>query len=84
MNWQIHKKKLLKNPQFKQALIESELEYQVAKALVSVRLKSGLTQAELAVKLNTTQSAVSRAESAKSLPSLTFLKRMAAATDTTL
>jgi ribosome-binding protein aMBF1 (putative translation factor) len=79
MDWQTHKKQLLKRPKFRRALKETELEYQVAKMLIDARIKKGYTQQELAKKLDTKQSVISRVESAKSLPSLTFLKKLASA-----
>jgi ribosome-binding protein aMBF1 (putative translation factor) len=84
MDWQTHKQQLLKGPEFQKALKESELEYRVTRALIEARTKKGLTQKQLAKKLNTTQSVISRAESARSLPSLTFLKRLAEALDVQL
>jgi len=76
-DWETHRKRLLKNPKVKQALKESELEFQIAKALIEARIKRGLTQHELAVKLKTKQSVISRVENAKTVPSLSFLKRLA-------
>ena len=75
--WGDYEKELLKKPGFKEAQKETELEYQVARAIIKARLEKGLTQATLAKKLHTTQSVVSRVESGKSLPSLSFLKRLA-------
>lgn len=77
MNFQIHKKQLLKNPAFKKAYSESELEYQIARAFIKARLEKGYTQKELAEKLNTKQSVISRVENAKTTPSISFLKRVA-------
>lgn len=83
-NWNTLKKELLKNPEFRKALKETELEYQIARAIIEVRIKRGLTQKKLAEKMHTTQSVISRAESAQSLPSLTFLKRLAEAINTSV
>ena len=77
MNWEQYKQELLKNPDFKEALKDSELEYQIARALIEARLKKGLTQQELAIALKTKQSVISRVENAKTMPSLAFLKRLA-------
>ena len=41
------------------------------------RLEKGLTQAEIAKRINTKQSVISRVENAKTVPSLSFLKRLA-------
>ncbi len=84
MDFKEHKKQLMKNPSFRKAYEESELEYQIARALIRARIEKGLTQAKLAKKLHTTQSVVSRVESGNSLPSLSFLKRLAEALGTSL
>lgn len=79
MNWQTHKKQLLKNPKFQQALQDVAPELQIAKTIIEARIKSGWTQKELAEQLQTKQSVISRVENAKTTPSLTFLKRAAQA-----
>ncbi len=79
MNFQAHKKELLKNPAFAKAYEESELEYQIARMLIKARLNRGYTQKDLAMRLNTQQSVISRAEQAKTVPSLSFLKKAAKA-----
>ncbi len=77
MDWEEHKKILLKDPEVRKALKEIEPEYQVARALIKARIENGLTQAQLAKKLNTKQSVLSRVENAKTTPTLSFLKRLA-------
>ena len=84
MNFQQHKKQLLQDPAFKCAYDESALEYQIARAFIQARMKKGYTQNELATKLHTKQSAISRVENAKTIPSLSFLKRAASAFDASL
>jgi ribosome-binding protein aMBF1 (putative translation factor) len=84
MDWKIHKKQLLEDKEVAQALKEIEVEYQVARAIVKARVTKGLTQEELAKKLNTTQSVISRVESAKTMPTLSFLKRVATALNVSL
>jgi ribosome-binding protein aMBF1 (putative translation factor) len=77
LNWENYQNELLKKPGFKNALKETELEYQVARAIVEARIKRGFTQERLAKALNTKQSVISRVENAKTIPSLSFLKRLA-------
>lgn len=77
VDWDDFKKDLEKQPGFKEALKETELEYQVAYAIVKARIKKGMTQEDLAKAMNTKQSVISRAENAKTVPSLSFLKRLA-------
>lgn len=84
MDWQTHKKQLLKNPEFKKALDESSIEFQIVKSAIEARLKSGLTQKQLAKKMDTKQSVISRLENVKTIPSISFLKKFALATNSKL
>ena len=84
MDWDTHKKILMKDPEFRKALKETELEYQIARNIIKARIEKGLTQQQLAKKLNTKQSVISRVENAKTIPSLSFLKRLAEAFNTSL
>ena len=83
-NWDIYKQKLLKDPEFKKLYEESQPEFEIAKAIIRARIEQKITQKELAKKMNTTQSVISRVEQAKTSPSISFLKRLAAALNTTL
>ena len=83
-NWQDHKKQLLQDPQFVKALQETEVEYRIAREVIDQRIKHGYTQQQLAKKLHTKQSVISRVENAKTLPSLSFLKRLAQVFDSHL
>ena len=78
MNWKTHKKQLLRDPKVRRALKENELEFQIAKSVIEARIKRGITQKELAKRLKTKQSVISRVETVKTTPSLSFLKRLAA------
>lgn len=84
MNWETHKKILLKDPEFRKIYEGSRLEYEIARALILARVKKHLTQTQLAKKLKTRQSVISRVESGQSTPSLSFLKRLAVVLDTSL
>ena len=84
MDWQTHKKQLLKNPKFKKALDESSIEFQIVKSAIKARLKSGLTQKQIAKIMDTKQSVISRLENIKSIPSISFLKKFALATNSKL
>ena len=84
MDWDTHKKILLKDPKFRKAYEESRLEYEIARAIIRARIEKGLTQKQLADKLNTKQSVISRVESANTTPSLSLLKRLAQALDISL
>lgn len=84
MDFQTHKKQLMKNPAFKKTYEESEVEYQIARAIIRARIENGYTQKQLAKKLKTKQSVISRVENAKTTPSISFLKRVAKVLDTSL
>jgi len=83
-NWDTYKQKLLKDPEFKKLYEEFQPEFEIAKSIIRARIEQKITQKELARKMNTTQSVISRVEQAKTSPSLSFLKRLAAALNTTL
>lgn len=71
------KKKLLKDPDVLKAYEESRPEFEIAEALIAARLKSKMTQEEVAEKMNTTQSVIARLESGRHLPSLQTLFKYA-------
>jgi ribosome-binding protein aMBF1 (putative translation factor) len=54
-------------------------EYELALALIRAREKAGITQAEVARRMGTTQSVVARIESAQNPPNLRTLERYAEA-----
>lgn len=82
--WEDFEKELFKQPGFKEAQEETRLEYEIARALIKARIEKGLTQAEVAKRMNTKQSVISRVENAKTVPSLSFLKRLAHVLDASL
>ncbi|MDD2680804.1 MAG: helix-turn-helix transcriptional regulator [Patescibacteria group bacterium] len=74
------KEKLLQNKNFNQEFYsQGDLTAIVAEMVQEARLSHGLTQAELAKKINTKQSAISRLESGSYSPNLSFLKKIAQA-----
>ncbi len=77
-------KKRLKNPAFKKAWENSEVEYLLAKQLIENRLKKKISQRALAKKLHTSQAAISRIETMRANPSLVLLKRIAEALNSKL
>ena len=54
--------------------------YEIGLALARTRRAAGLTQAALAARIGSTQSAVSRAEAGGASPSIEFIQRFAEAT----
>ncbi|MHA2068028.1 MAG: helix-turn-helix domain-containing protein [Candidatus Thorarchaeota archaeon] len=84
MNWKEHKRKLLKDPEFRKEYEALDPEYKLASALIRLRLAKGLTQEQLAKLLNTKQESIARLESGDSLPSLSTVKKVATALDAEL
>ncbi|WP_321335000.1 helix-turn-helix transcriptional regulator [Breoghania sp.] len=74
------KKRLMENPEFRQEYAKADAEFQLIEALVRARTKAKLTQAELAERIGTTQSAIARLEGGGVSPSLATLQRYAEAT----
>ena len=79
MTWEKHRKILMKDPEVRKAWEETKLEREISLALIRARIEKRLTQAELAKKLQTRQSVISRVESGQTTPSLSLLKRLATA-----
>lgn len=79
-----HLKELLKDPKFKKAWDESEVEYELARQMIMKRLEKKMSQRFLAKKLKTTQAVISRIETMEANPSLSLLKRIATSLDTKL
>jgi ribosome-binding protein aMBF1 (putative translation factor) len=73
-----------KNPEFMREYDALEEEFALATALIGARAQAGLTQAELAERMGTTQSAIARMEGGKAKPSTTTLAKLAKATGTRL
>jgi ribosome-binding protein aMBF1 (putative translation factor) len=61
-----------------------EEEFGLAHAIIEARNKAGLTQEELAERMNTSQSTIARLESGKAMPSGKTLSKLAKATGTRL
>lgn len=78
------KKTLLKDPKLKAEYDKLTPEYQLVQAVIQKRIQQGLSQSQLAQKVGTKQSAISRLESGRYNPSLTFLTKIAKALDSTI
>jgi len=77
-------KKWSKDPKYKRAYKDLEDEFAVAQAIIETRTRVGLTQAQLAKRMKTTQSVIARLESGKGRPSTTTLQNLARATGSRL
>jgi len=78
------KEVFLKDPEVKAGYDKLQPEFAVIEAILRARMNRKITQARLARKMKTKQSAISRLESGTANPSLNFLKRLAEALDSRL
>jgi transcriptional regulator with XRE-family HTH domain len=65
------------DPRFRQAYEALKPEFAIARQLITARSRAGLSQAEVARKMGTTQSTVARLESGQRLPAMSSLQRYA-------
>jgi len=78
------KKELMKDSEFKSFYENPDLAFKISEMVINLRIKKGLTQKALAKKIETNQSSIARLESGKTLPSLSFLEKIAKACETEL
>jgi len=76
----IHAREMAENPEYRETYEALEGEFALVNALLQARSRARLTQAEVASRMGTTESAVSRLESGRSQPSTRTLERYARAT----
>lgn len=79
--WRKFKRELMNDSEFVTEYEALSPEYELAKSIITLRLSKGLTQKELAEKMQTTQSVISRLESGNAKPSLATLERLAKVLD---
>lgn len=72
-------RKKMADPAFAKAYAELEPEFQIAQQVIALRLQRGLTQAQLARKVGTKPSSISRLESAVAPLSLLLVRQVAEA-----
>jgi len=77
--WNEVKKELFKNKGVYKEYKKLEPKYRLISQIIGMRVKKGLTQKELANRLDTKQSAIARLESGNYNPTLEFLQRTAEA-----
>jgi transcriptional regulator with XRE-family HTH domain len=78
------KEKYLQDEEVKKVYDESGPEFELVRLIIEKRNEQGLTQEELARRIGTRQSAVSRLEKGDYNPTLSFLRKVARALDTEL
>jgi transcriptional regulator with XRE-family HTH domain len=71
--------RVARDPEFRAAREASRPRYEFQRALIAARLAAGLTQRQLAERMETTQSAIARIEGGEHPPRLDTLQRWAAA-----
>ena len=71
----------LKNPEVLAEYEKLGPEYAIARELIAARVRAGMTQAELAERMSTTQSTIARLESGRMMPSMRTFSRYAEATN---
>jgi DNA-binding transcriptional regulator YiaG len=76
-SFEAFKRKALKNPAVRAEYDRLEPEFALARELLTARTKAKLTQGEVARRMGTSQSAVARMESGRTLPSTTSLVKYA-------
>lgn len=74
------KKRWMRDTAFRREYDALEEEFAIARELIRARTRAGLTQAQVAKRMRTTQSVVARLESGATKPSLRTLERYARAT----
>ncbi len=73
------KVEMLKNPRIKKEYDALGPKFEVIHAIIRRRIKNGLTQAELAKRVGTHQSAIARLESGSINPTVSYLEQVASA-----
>lgn len=74
------KARLLSDPEVRREYEALAPEFEISAELLRARLRAGLSQAELAARMGTSQSSIARLESGQNLPSTKTLLRFAEAT----
>ena len=74
----------MEDSEYQDAFNALDAEFCLAQTLIETRTKLGITQEALAQRMKTTQSAIARMESGKTMPSASTLKKFADATGTRL
>ena len=78
------KKQVLKKTEVKAEYDKLQPDFALIRAVIEARMKKGLTQTELANKIGTKQSVISRLEIGKANPSFSFLMKLAEALNSRL
>ena len=77
---ELHRKWLKERPGYAKAYAELEEEFQLASLFIGARARADLTQEQLAARMKTTRTVISRLESGRMKPSTRTLEKFAHAT----
>ncbi len=77
---ELHAKDYASDAAYRKAYDDLEEEYALIGALIEARTRANLSQAQLAERMNTTQTAIARLESGTTMPSTRTLRKIAKAT----
>lgn len=77
--WKTVRKELLQDPEVRKEYEKLKPRYELISQLIAARARKGLTQAQLAKKIGTKQSAIARAESGSVNLSIGFLEKLSRA-----
>jgi len=77
---ELHRKWLKERPGYAKAYAELEGEFQLASLFIGARARANLTQEQLAARMKTTRTVISRLESGRMKPSTRTLEKFAQAT----
>lgn len=78
------KKRLMNDPEFQREYEKADAEFALVEALVKARTDAKMSQADVAKRIGTTQSAIARLEGGRVSPSISTLRRYAEATGSKL
>ena len=67
---------MMKDPEFKKAYDDLEVEFKIIEAIIKKRAQKKLTQKALAEEIGITQSALARFESGRSNPTFSFIQKV--------
>lgn len=83
-NFNTIKKRALRNNKVLKAYNDLDLEFSIISQIINKRIKKGMSQKELALKIGTKQPSIARFESGTYNPTISFLKKISKALDSKL
>jgi ribosome-binding protein aMBF1 (putative translation factor) len=83
-NFKTIKKQVLQNKKTLKSYKDLDLEFSVISQIIDKRIKKGMSQKDLALKIGTKQPSIARFESGDYNPTVSFLKKISKALDSKL